>query len=308
MLSPTISVIIPTYNHANFVEETLLSVLSQTFENYEIIIVNDGSPDNTNEIIAPYLGNPRLKYYEKNNGGQASARNFGLKKSAGKFISFLDDDDIWPEDKLEWQLNYLIHSNALAIGGACGFIESGNIKSFNDDDYETKIDFNNLFSGNPFVSPGQLLFRASSLIDINGFDEDIWGLDDLDLYMRLSLKGDIIKKSKLSLWYRKHESNASLDIERMFKNSGLLITKNSVINGESSKKLVSVGHKWLHKYLGRKIIDQIKGHTKRLEISKAAKLLQLIGKVYSTSLLHNFELQKMILKDFLPYRIKELLK
>jgi glycosyltransferase involved in cell wall biosynthesis len=103
MSDPLISVIIPTYRHRDFILRTLDSVFAQTRGDYEIIVVNDGSPDDTKTVLTPLVDAGRIRYVEQPNGGQSQARNRGLELARGKYIAFLDDDDLWPPDKLEWQ-------------------------------------------------------------------------------------------------------------------------------------------------------------------------------------------------------------
>jgi glycosyltransferase involved in cell wall biosynthesis len=102
--NPTVSVIIPTYNYADYLPEAIESVLKQTFRDIEVILVDDGSTDNTPQIVQKYLTNPLVHYVRKENGGQASAKNRGIIESTGEFIAFLDADDIWFSNKLELQL------------------------------------------------------------------------------------------------------------------------------------------------------------------------------------------------------------
>ena len=90
-MNPLISVIVPCYNQAQYLDECLQSVLNQTYQNWECIIVNDGSPDNTHEIAESYCRkDARFKYFYKENGGLSSARNAGISISNGEFIQFLD--------------------------------------------------------------------------------------------------------------------------------------------------------------------------------------------------------------------------
>ena len=103
-MNPLISIIIPTYNRASYIEEALDSIKKQTFTDYEIIVVDDGSTDNTKEILDKYKG-IRCIYLE--HVGIAGARNTAVKAAKGKWIAFLDSDDLWKEDKLLKQVDYL---------------------------------------------------------------------------------------------------------------------------------------------------------------------------------------------------------
>src|SRR5262245_33441277 len=93
--SPSVSVIIPAYNIAPFIAEALESVLAQTFTDYEIIVVNDGSPDTEEleRVLAPYLS--RIRYFKQENQGAGAARNAGLNVATGEYVAFLDGDDVW---------------------------------------------------------------------------------------------------------------------------------------------------------------------------------------------------------------------
>lgn len=102
-----VSVIMPSYNTARFIKETIQSVLNQTYENWELIIVDDCSTDNTDEVVASFSDN-RIKYLKNaQNSGAAVSRNRAIKEAKGKWIAFLDSDDMWEADKLEKQINFM---------------------------------------------------------------------------------------------------------------------------------------------------------------------------------------------------------
>ncbi len=108
MDQPTISIIIPSYNRAHLIGETLASVAAQTFQDYEIIVVDDGSKDNTPEIMQQWCQrDSRIRYVQQPNGGVSAARNTGIRLAQGEFIAFLDSDDLWRPWKLELQINLL---------------------------------------------------------------------------------------------------------------------------------------------------------------------------------------------------------
>ena len=101
---PLISVIIPTYNRENIITRAIDSVIHQTYKNWELIIVDDGSKDKTEEVIKPYLKNHKISYHYQKNKGVCEARNYGIKKAKGEYIAFLDSDDEFEENKLSVQL------------------------------------------------------------------------------------------------------------------------------------------------------------------------------------------------------------
>lgn len=103
-MQPRVSVLITCYNAGRFLKETLDSVLAQTYADYEIIVADDGSDDNTGEIVAGY---PQVRYFYKSHSGISATRNFALSKAKGELITFLDADDLWKPEKLEKQVSYL---------------------------------------------------------------------------------------------------------------------------------------------------------------------------------------------------------
>ena len=105
-----VSILVPTYQRGTLIAEAIDSILAQSYQNFEAIIVDDGSTDETREVVARYH-DPRIKYFYKENGGLSSARNFGLDRSNGEFIAFLDSDDIWLSWKLAAQIE-LFHQRA----------------------------------------------------------------------------------------------------------------------------------------------------------------------------------------------------
>ena len=108
MSNSLISVIIPAYNCSKLIPNAIESVLGQTYSNLELIVVDDGSTDNTAEIILNYKNyNNNMKYIYQNNGGVSKARNTGIKQSVGEYIAFLDADDIWDKNKLEIQMKVI---------------------------------------------------------------------------------------------------------------------------------------------------------------------------------------------------------
>lgn len=108
MIDGLVSVITPSYNTARFIEETIKSVLAQTYTNWEMIIVDDCSTDNTDEVVKPYLSDERIRYYKnEKNSGAAVSRNRALREARGRWIAFLDSDDLWFPEKLEKQISFM---------------------------------------------------------------------------------------------------------------------------------------------------------------------------------------------------------
>ncbi len=227
---PRVSVIIPAYNHCDFVVQTLESVFAQTFADHEVIVVNDGSPDDTAFVLRPYVEAGRIRYIEQTNLGQAAARNRGLAEATGELIAFLDDDDLWPADNLLAQEAALDGnpSAVLAFGDVVAFPEPLEVtRALHEAPTSARETFLML---NRFVSPGQVLVRRDALEAIGGFDAEIWGCDDWDLYLRLAERGSFAYTGRLALQYRVHAQNASRDRLRMFVNAMKVFEKNQPVS------------------------------------------------------------------------------
>jgi glycosyltransferase involved in cell wall biosynthesis len=251
-----VSVIIPTFNHGDFIVDTLESVFAQTYQDYEVIVVNDGSPDDTEVVLRPYIEAQRIRYLCQENQGVAASRNAGLALARGEWIAFLDDDDLWPTDKLAWQVACLESSNAVMVGGLCSLFGDAKDRKMLLTSHDFKAFMTpDLFKSNPFGSPGQTLIRKSALNQIGGFDPLIWGVDDMDLWIRLSKIGEIRRYQKVALFYRAHDANASLDILRMAQNMEAVIRKNVAgLTGLEKRSSERSGYRFLFRYTGKKLL------------------------------------------------------
>ncbi|MDL1957248.1 MAG: glycosyltransferase [Candidatus Desulfofervidus auxilii] len=184
---PKVSVIIPTYNRANFLKEAIESVLNQTYKDYELIIVDDGSTDETPKIIAQYKN--KLKYIVIPHHGVSKARNVGIKTAKGEFIAFLDSDDLWYPKKLEVQINFFDnHHNALICQTEEIWLRNG--KRVNPKKYHKKP------SGMMFekslerclISPSAVMMHKTLFEKVGLFDESFPACEDYDMWLRITAR------------------------------------------------------------------------------------------------------------------------
>ena len=117
-----VSIITPCYNGGKYISQTIESVIAQTYTNWEMIIVDDGSEDNSAEIIKSF-NVPQVKYVYQNNAGSAAARNNGIRRANGQYIALLDSDDIWLPNFLECQINYMKEKKAICVACSYGYID-----------------------------------------------------------------------------------------------------------------------------------------------------------------------------------------
>jgi glycosyltransferase involved in cell wall biosynthesis len=214
-----VSVVIPTYNHGRYVLQTLKSVFAQTFRDREIIVVNDGSPDDTAARLEPLVKDGRIRYVEQANMGQGAARNRGLQESRGEYIAFLDDDDLWPPDKLAWQVQFLdAQPDTVLVYGDHVRLDENGLSSHEPSHAPSGRVYSAFRHRNWIHSPGQTLIRARALHAVGGFDARIWGSDDWEMYLRLSRRGAFQHVPWVALHYRVHDANASHHATRHAQN------------------------------------------------------------------------------------------
>lgn len=187
-LIPKVSVIIPAYNSARFLEEAIESVFAQTYGDYEIIVINDGSTDNTTEVLAPYLD--RIQYIYQQNQGASSARNTGIRYSQGEYLAFLDADDIWLPEKLSIQVEYLNNNPDIAMVYSLARWVDVNGRPC---DYRSKLTrnlprgdiFNALFFRD-FITLSSVMIRKRILDTVGLFDESFTHAEDHELWLRIA--------------------------------------------------------------------------------------------------------------------------
>lgn len=203
----SVSVIIPAYNTGMIIRETIDSVLAQTYQDFELIIIDDGSRAETSDIIKTYK-DPRIRYYYQENRGMAAARNRGIKLSHGKYIAFLDHDDVWLPEKLERQQKaFQTHPDAGIVFSPVIF--------FNEDrewsqPIPTECSFQTMLKINFIFSCSCAMVKKDALLYENEyFDPKCVPSDDYDLWLRLGQNCKIVKIPEPLVRYRVHENNAS---------------------------------------------------------------------------------------------------
>jgi len=222
-----VSVIVPCYNHGHFLSETLESVISQTYQNWECLIVNDGSTDNTEEITQKYCNKDnRFKQIKKLNGGLSSARNAGLKIAQGTFVQFLDSDDILLPNKFEIQLNSFLLDKSIDISISRYRLFKDNVNLQFDTDKSLNVFQCNLDGflhrwNIGFVFPPVCYLVKMDFLRKNSilFNENIKAMEDWIFLVNTSLKGgNFFVENDILALYRRHENNMSSDRKLMLHN------------------------------------------------------------------------------------------
>ena len=211
LYQPKVSIVIPAYNASNYLADAIESALSQTYGNYEIIVVNDGSRDDgkTAEVAARYAG--KIRYFEKENGGSSSALNCGIQQMTGEWFSWLSHDDLYYPDKLEKQIRLMNSLNLFAeelkgyvfFGGSDLIDADGKFIRKTDAKTNEKIGrFVNGVLGNEYLvaEPTRFNFHGCSCLvhrsafeKVGCFDERLRLLNDIDMWYRLYTQGFIVR-------------------------------------------------------------------------------------------------------------------
>ena len=224
---PKVSVIIPTYNRPELLEKAIFSVLSQTFQDFELLIVDDASTENCRDIVNGFKDD-RIKYIRnEHNKGIAAVRNIGVKNSSGEYIAFLDDDDEWLPHKLEKQVELLDQSNA-----QLGAVYTG---TFSYDGASEKIlrETKPRFRGEilkelllyNFIVTSSTLFKRSCFEKVGYYDENLSFAEDYDMWIRIAKVFEFDYVGEPLIRYRIHQNKLTKNYEAVISGLELLLTK-----------------------------------------------------------------------------------
>jgi glycosyltransferase involved in cell wall biosynthesis len=239
--APEVSVVIPAYNSAQYLGEAVQSIFDQTFDNYEIIVVDDGSTDNTRELVESYGG--RIRYVRQENGGASKARNRGIAEARGTYIAFLDADDCWEPEKLEKQIN-ILESNpnlGMVFTDAVGFDENGPLPRMGrkkslllDGDVACNI-FMYSGVGTPSVMVPKKVFDK-----VGVFDEQLFLAEDDNMWIRIAAEYPVELIDEPLVKVRDHANRTTRDKGRLFRmildNADALASK----YGKASDRIMQV--------------------------------------------------------------------
>ncbi len=234
-----ISVVIPTYNREKSILASVKSVLNQTYKNLEVIVVDDGSKDKTEELIKT-IDDPRLKYIKlHDNHGACYARNVGIKESTGKYIAFQDSDDTFREEKLEKQLKHLKECKSdLDFCKMKVYIDNDNhiFPSLKDCNDIQKNIIDILCTGN--VISTQTILAKKEIFNFVLFDESLPRLQDYDLVLRIAHKYNISFLNEVLVDTYRNDDNISNDNNKLKKATILMIKKDYKLSEKQNDMLM----------------------------------------------------------------------
>lgn len=250
--NPTVSVIIPTYNRANLVGKAIKSVLSQTYQDFEIIVIDDGSTDNTEETVKSF-NNFKIRYIcHSDNRGISAARNTGIRASLGKYIALLDSDDEWLPEKLDKQVDVLQNKSS-EVGVVCSW-------SYNIDEKGSYISkrclpkkggyiYEDLLSTNPISVP-TVLIRKECFNRVGLFDDLLNTQQDWDMWIRISKYYRFVLIKIPLVKYRLHSNQISRNLELKIITANRILVKYKdeleIRRRAHSKHYFCIGNRFCH--------------------------------------------------------------
>ena len=203
----TVSVIMPAYNAEKFLEASINSALSQSIDSIEVIVVDDGSSDNTLQLAKSF--GDKVRVFSRKNGGAAAARNYGVQQAKGDWVAFLDADDIWLPQNLEQQLTNCkgmvwSHSDSVFIGdGHDGTVRSSDLAPKYGGEVIPQLVVNN------FIGTSTVMMKRDVYLEMGGFDESLRALQDWDLWLRMASKYELSYTPDVLAQYRVHAASTS---------------------------------------------------------------------------------------------------
>ena len=219
MTDVRISVIIPVYNVQKYIKKTLESIQSQTKKVFEIIVVDDGSTDQTLEIVKKYP----VRIFQQKNQGPSAARNYGASQATGEWLAFLDGDDLWEPQKIEMVLNEIkSHPDVELI--------SSNVSRGNEDDGWIPMDFHSRYNKNKpflnqifrrnFIATSTVVIKKTKFDEVGGFNPSLRIAEDLDLWIRLA-SGNVNYRiiNKILTLYRAHSDSTTVDLLKTLRST-----------------------------------------------------------------------------------------
>ncbi len=287
-MSSKVSVIIPTYNHSQYVCRAIDSILAQTYKDYEVIVVDDGSTDGTREVLSKY-GN-KINYIYQENKGLPSARNTGIKASTGEYFVFLDADDYISPKALEIEVRFLenhpqigwVYSDYYCVNKKGNILAQFSKGITSDITPPEGMVFKRFLQGN-FVPINAVMIRKRCVNDVGFFDESLTSYEDGDFWLRVSAKYELKYINEPLAFQRMYAASMRTDLVRLRINTIQVINKicrlypdlTLIYKNKINKNLADI-----HNYLGFEYYHQGKLKEAKSELLSSVRYYPFQKKVY----------------------------
>lgn len=263
MNNDLISVIIPVYNSAKTIVSTINSVLQQSYSNFELIVINDGSSDRTLELLQT-IQDARIKIFSYSNGGVSTARNRGIAKAKGEYISFLDADDRWTNDKLKLQWQTLQQHPQAALAYSWVYFEYGSQPSYAEtSSYYTGNVYPELLIKNFLHTASNPLIRKDIIEQISLFEPELKTCEDWEFFLRIAAQKEFILVPKVQVIYHQSTTSLTNNIQQIARDHQIVIERAFIVAPQQLQYLKQQSLGWSYKYLAQQYLkhksDRISG-------------------------------------------------
>ena len=285
MSEPVVSVIIPCYNHAEFLGEAIESVLRQNYRRFEIIVVDDGSTDGTAEVASGY---PDVICITQQNRGLAASRNRGLSQSTGDYLVFLDADDRLLPGALEVGVRSLeTRPECAFVYGRCRWVSLDGALvpaplqfSIGEEPYRSLLERNCVWGCMT------VMFRRSVLEAVSGFNDSLASAEDYDLYLRIARKFPVYFHGAVVAEYRRHGTNMSNNAATMLKSVlRVLRSQERYVKGNSQYKQAYENGIRLHQELyGARLVEHVRFSIRARHYARALRSIFTLARYYPSGL------------------------
>ncbi|MGB7067961.1 MAG: glycosyltransferase family 2 protein [Pyrinomonadaceae bacterium] len=243
-MSTKISVIIPTYNRADLVVGTIESVLTQSLDDFEVIVADDGSNDNTKEVLSKYLADERFQYCFQSNHGRSAARNLGMHNASGEYLMFLDSDDLLFSNALEMLYNAakaapdagLIAGSRIFIDPFGNRLETVDPVKVDREIWGEKIHVRKIRE--LFFPPSTYIVKRALALEVDGYDDRMESAEDFDFFIKCCDSAPITVLTEPVVRMRRHEGNTP---DRSVREAVLRISKNNLERLENEPRADEIG-------------------------------------------------------------------
>jgi glycosyltransferase involved in cell wall biosynthesis len=248
---PLVSVVIPSYNAARFVGDAVRSVLAQNYPNFEVLVIDDGSTDDTRQVMEQFAGDARVRYYYQTNRGESGARNTGIQIARGDFIAYCDADDLWEPRKLEQQMPCfngrpelgVVYTNTVHVD-----VNNQPVETYQTTRYNGKIADKLLLQN--FVTGATSIIRKKYFDVVGGYDESLRTCQDYDMWLRLSAVCEFFYLDVVTYRYRQWPGQVSRNELMQFENSIRAREKFIKANPDLARS-ADLAELWAGTYAGR---------------------------------------------------------
>lgn len=253
---PIVSIIIPAYNAQKTILKTISSVRQQTHTDWELIVINDGSTDNTSEI-AKSITDSRIQIFDYPNSGVATARNRGIERATGDYIAFLDADDTWTSNKLELQLKALQQNPQASVAYSWTYFlyEATGVCSPSEQIYYQGNVYRELLSNNFLCSGSNPLIRSAAINSVGFFDSSFPHCADWDYYLRLAAKYEFVVVPQHQIYYLQSGSSMTSKISAIEKQLAAMLNKTYQTAPSSLQHLKKRSQAWVYQYCTQQYLE-----------------------------------------------------